>query len=112
MRKSRLDCGGDGDLGVIAGGFKSAVALEQRGVELVGALDGGAQNRRAEAMEVAAAGIEDQQALGGEDAGVEIGEGLGEGAAGLVGGGQGVGGVGGAEQLRGALDERRDASRR
>ena len=78
-------------------------------MKFVGALDGGAQNGRAEAMEVAACGVEDEQALRGEDAGVEIGEGLGEGAAGLVGGDQRVGGVGGAEQLGGALDERRDA---
>ena len=77
-------------------------------MELVGAFDGRAQHGRAEAMEVAAASVDDEQALRGEDPGVEIGEGLGEGAAGLVGGGESIGGFGGAEQLGGALDERRD----
>ena len=90
---------GDGDLGVIAGGFKLAVALEQRGVKLVGAFDAGAQDGRAEAMELAAACVENQQALGGKNLRIEIGEGLREGAAGLVGGGQRVGCVGGAEQF-------------
>ena len=98
----------DGDLGVIAGGFKRLVALEQRGVELVGALDAGAQYRRAEAMEVAAGGVDNQQALRGKDLRVEIGEGLSEGAAGLVGSDQCVHCVGGAEQLRMPVDERRD----
>ena len=99
---------GDGDLGVIAGGFESLAAFGERGVELVGALDGRAQHGRAEAMEVAAGGVDDEKALGGEDLRVEIGESLREGAAGLVGGGEGIGGFGGAEQLGGALDKRRD----
>ena len=93
---------------MITGGFEGLAALSERGVELVGALHGRAQDGRAEAMEVAAAGVDDEETLRGEDCGVEIGEGLGKGAAGLVGGGESIGGVGGAEQLGGALDKRRD----
>ena len=76
----------DGDLSVIAGGFESLAALGECGVELVGALDGRAEDWRAKAMEVVARGIDDEKALGGEDFRVEIAKGLREGAAGLVGG--------------------------
>ena len=100
---------GDGDLGVVAGGFKLAVAVEKSRVQFVGAFDARAQHRGAQAMEVAAACVKNKQALGGEDAGVEIGEGLGEGAAGPVGGDQRIGCVGGAQQLKRAVDEGRDA---
>jgi hypothetical protein len=66
MRKSRLDWAPDGHLRVIAGGFQFAVAVEQRRVQLVGALDAGPQHRRAHAVDFAAGGVEDQQALGGK----------------------------------------------
>ena len=56
-QEARLRC--DGDLRVIAGGFKSQAALGERGVEFVGALDGGAKNGCAEAMELAARGVDD-----------------------------------------------------
>ena len=75
-------------------------------MEFVGVLNAGAQDGRAEAMEVAAGGVEDEQALGGKDPRVEIGEGLGEGAAGLVGGDEGIDRVGGAEEFGGAFEER------
>ena len=93
---------------MIAGGFESLAALGERGVKLVGTLDGGAEDRRAEAMEVAAGGVDDEQALRGEDCGIKIAEGLGESAAGFVGGDECVGRFGGAEKLGGALDERED----
>ena len=98
----------DGDLNVIAGGFEGLAAFGEGGVKLVGALDGGAEDRRAEAMEIAACSVDDEKALRGEDCGVEIAEGLREGAAGFVGGDECVGRFGWAEELGGALDERRD----
>ncbi len=52
---------------VIAGGFRACGRLNQRGVKLVGALDGGAKNGRAEAMEVAARRVDDEEALRCED---------------------------------------------
>ena len=75
---------GDGDLGVIAGGFKLAVAVEERLVQLIGALDGRAQYGRSHAVKCAAAGVEHQQALGGKDLSIELRKRLGEGVAGLV----------------------------
>ena len=93
---------------MIAGGFESVAAFGECGVKLVGALDGGAEDGRAEAMEVAAGGVNDEKALRGEDCGVEIAEGLGEGAAGFVGGDERVGRIGWAEELGGAFDEGRD----
>ena len=56
----------DGDLNVIAGGFEGLAAFGECGVKLVGALDGGAEDGRAEAMEVAAGGVDDEKALRGE----------------------------------------------
>ena len=93
---------------MIAGGFESVAALGERGVELVGTLNGCAKNRRAEAMEFAARGVDDEEALRGEDGRVEISEGLREGAAGLVSSDESVCGFRGPEKLSGALDERRD----
>jgi len=79
---------------VIAVGFKLCVSLEQSRVKLVGALDSRAQNRRAQAVKLPPARIHNQQPLGGKNFRVEIGEGLREGAAGLVGSDQGIGSVG------------------
>ena len=100
MRNKQARLRSDGDLGVIAGGFKSLAALGERGVKLVGALDGGAEDGRAEAMEVAACGVDDEQALRGKDRRIEIGEGLRKGAAGPVGGDESVGRFGGRRAVR------------
>ena len=97
---------GNGDLSVIAGGFESLAAFGERGMKLVGALDGGAKNGRTEAMEVAACGVDDEEALLCEDCRVEIREGLREGAAGLVSSNESFSCVGRAEKLSGSLDER------
>ena len=78
-------------------------------MELVGAFDGRAQDGSAEAVEVAAAGVENEKALSGEDLRIKIGEGLGQGAAGLVGGDERVGCVRWAEQLGCAFDDWGDA---
>ncbi len=105
IRNSRLDCGRDRDLRVIAGRFEGSVAFEQRGVKFIGPLQRRAQHRRTHAMEIAPFRIENQQALRGKNLGVELGESLREGAARLVGGGQCVHGVGGAEQFPCLIDE-------
>ena len=93
---------------MIAGGFESLAALGECGVELVGTLDGGAEHRRTKAMEAAACGGDDEKALRGEKCRVKAGEGLGECAAGLVGGNERVSSFRGTEQLGGTLDERCD----
>ena len=69
---------GDGDLGVVTGGSEFAVARIEGGVQLVGAFESCLEDGRAEAMGGAAGGVEDEQALGGEDAGVKISKGLGK----------------------------------
>ena len=93
------------NLSVIAGGFEGVAALGEGGVKLVGALDGGAQDGRSEAMEVAACGVDNEKTLSGEKSRVEIAEGLREGAAGFVSGHQCAGDFRGTEKLGGALDE-------
>ena len=98
----------DGNLGVVAGFGQGAIAVEERGVELVGLLDGGEEDGSAEAVNFGRGGIEGEQALGGEGFGIEIGECLGEGASGAVGGLEGFEGVGPAEELAGLVEERGD----
>ena len=93
---------------MVTGGFKRLATLGEGGVKFVGALDGGAQDRRSEAVELAAARVGDEKALGGESSRVEIGERLSEGAAGLVSGGESIGRFGWAEDLGGAVYERQD----
>ena len=61
-------------------------------------------------MNVAAACIENKQALRSEDARVEIGKGLSEGAARLISSGKCIGRVGWTEQCLGLLDQRSDSS--
>ena len=58
-----------GHLRVIAGGFQLPIALQQRGVQLIGALQRRAQHRRAHAVNLAAAGIQHQQPLRGKNPG-------------------------------------------
>ena len=53
----------DQNLRVIAGGLESLAALDQRGMELIGAFDSRAQHRRAQAVEISAGGIDNQQPL-------------------------------------------------
>ena len=77
-------------------------------MQFVGAFNAGAQHGRTEAMEIAAAGIEDKQALRGKDFGIEVSEGLGKGASGLIGGSERFHCVGVAEQFPRALYERSD----
>lgn len=74
----------DGDLNVIASGFKGLAALGKGGVKLIGALDGGTKDGRAEAVEVAACRVDNEKSLRGKERGVKIAEGLREGAAGFV----------------------------
>jgi len=100
---------GDCHLGVIAGGFKFAIAKEEREVQLIGALDTGTQNRCTEAVEVASAGIEDQKALRGKHSGVEIGKGLREGAPGLVSSSQRIHRVRSADDFPSSVNERVNA---
>ena len=64
------------NLGVVTGGLEGAIAAQQGGVELAGALQGGAQDGSAQAMEVAAGGVEDEQPLRGKRLAVEMGKGL------------------------------------
>ena len=100
----RSDC----DLNVIAGSFEGKASLGERRVKLVGTLDGGAEDRRTEAMEIAAGSVDDEKALGGEDCGVEIAKSLRESAAGFVSGDERIGRFGRPEEFGGAFDERND----
>ena len=56
----------DGHLRVVARGFEFVVALSERGVQLIGPLEAGAQHRRANAMNRATGRIEHQQSLRGK----------------------------------------------
>ena len=77
-------------------------------MELVGSFQGCVQNGRSEAMEVAAGGVNDEQALRGEKCGEELSESLGEGAAGLIGGDERVRGLRRTKKLCRSFDQRRD----
>jgi len=94
---------------VVAGGLELFIALHQRSVELVRAFNGGAEDGRADAVNFAAGGVKNKQALRGKGHRVELLERLGEGSSGLVGSGQGIHGVGAAEQLPCLVDQRRNA---
>ncbi len=96
--------GGDEDLGVIAGGFELVGASEESGFELVGALDGGAEDAGTEGVEFAGGGVHDDEAVGGEDFGEETSEGAGEGGVGGVTLAQKVGDGCPAEELAGAVE--------
>ena len=85
IRNSRLDCGGDGHLRVIAGGIKLRDCAQQRGMKLVGALDGRAQHRRAHAVNARPPASRISSPCAAKTFEIEIGEGLGKGAARLPG---------------------------
>ena len=72
---------------MITGSIEGLAAFGECGIEFVGTFQSRAQHRSAEAVKVAAGGVDDEQTLRGEDCCVELGEGLGKGAAGLVGSG-------------------------
>src|ERR1700677_5129126 len=63
----------DGDLSMIAGGFESLAALDERRVKFVRKLDGSAEDGRAEAMKIAASGIGAEEPLRGTEGGGEVG---------------------------------------
>ena len=90
---------------MVAGSFEDFVSFEQGGVEFIGALDRGFEDRAAKTMDFGAGGVEDEEALGGEGFGVELCERLAEGATGLVSGDEGVHRVGGAEEFPSLIDE-------
>jgi len=90
---------------VISRSFEGLVSLEKGGVELVGTFDGGFEDGAAETVNFRARGIENEESLGGEGFGVEVGEGLSECAARFVGGDEGVHGVGCAEEFPCLVDE-------
>ena len=80
QRGSRLDQ----HLRVVARGFEFCRARQQRRLELLGVLDGKAQRGRAEGVEVAARGVHHDEAVAGEEARHQAGEGAGEGWGGFV----------------------------
>ena len=100
----------DGHLRVIARGFEFLVPLRQRSVQFVGALQRRAQHRRAHAVKSAPARIQHQQPLRGKDLGIKLREGLGQGAARLVGRGQRIHGIGLAQQLPCLIQQRGNRS--
>ncbi len=96
------------NLRVIPRGHEVTVSFRKSRVQLIGSLESSAQDRCAEAMEVAAARVENQQALSAEHSGIELSEGLREGAVRPIGGSQGLHRVGVTEQLPGLIDQRSD----
>ena len=91
---------------MIAGSLQLAIAFEQCSVQFVGAFNTRAQHRRAQAVNLAPARIQNQQSLRGKNLRVEIGKCLGQGAARLVSSGQCLHCIGRAEQFACAIDER------
>ena len=96
----------DGNLGMIAGGFERLAALHQRGMEFVGALNGRAQHRRAQPVELAAAGVDNQQSLRRKNLRVKIRKRLRKSAPRRVGRNQRVRRVRRPENLCRALHQR------
>src|SRR6202789_4347950 len=107
-KKEQAGTSADGNLGVVTGFRQRAIAVEQRGVQLIGTLDGGEQNRRAKIVYFRRRGVKDEKTLGGEDFGVEVRECLGKGAAGAIGGLERFQSVGPADPFGGFVQQRRD----
>ena len=80
QRGSRLDQ----HLRVVARGFEFCGARQQRRLQFFGVLDGKSQRGRAEGVEVAARGVHHDEAVAGEEARHQAGEGAGEGWGGFV----------------------------
>ncbi len=98
----------NGHLGVIPGGFQFAIAVKQGGVQFVGAFHRGTQHRRSHAVHIAAASVEHQQPLRGKDLRIELGKGLGKGAARLIGCGQCLHSAGRTKQFPRLVHQRRN----
>jgi hypothetical protein len=75
-------------LRLVSGTLQLAVAPGQRRVQLIGALHRRAQHRRAQAVNVASRGIQNQKALRGEYLRIELRESLRKGLSRLPGGAQ------------------------
>lgn len=82
--KKKAHIRGDFDLSVEVSGFELAGTLQEGIFEFGGVLDRGAEGGGSEAVEGGGAGIEDDEAVGGEEVGDESSEGAAESLAGGI----------------------------